>query len=228
LLLVDTVTSLGGVPVEIDNWEADAVYSCSQKCLGAPPGLSPVTFSPRAVEVINKRKTKVQSWYLDMTMVHRYWSEERFYHHTAPITMVYALHEALRIVLEEGLAARFARHLKNHQALRAGLAALGISYATVEGHQLPQLNAVRIPAGVEDLAVRKRLLSDFGIEIGGGLGEFKGKAWRIGLMGYNSRPNNVLLFLAALEKCLLSQDNWPVGAVLGASLAAAEQVYAGR
>src|SRR5207302_8979935 len=149
-----TVTSLGGVPVEIDEWEVDAVYSGTQKCLSCPPGLAPVSFSPRAVEAINHRKTKVQSWYLDMTMGQRYWGEERFYHHTAPITMVYALYEALRIVHEEGLPARFARHLRNHQALKAGLAALGITYAAAEGHQLPQLNAVHIPAGADDLAAR--------------------------------------------------------------------------
>lgn len=205
LLLLDTVTSLAGVPVAIDTWGVDAVYSGTQKCLSCPPGLSPVSFSLRAVEVINRRKTKVQSWYLDMAMVQRYWGEERFYHHTAPITMIYALREALRLVHEEGLEARWARHLRNHQALKAGLAALGISYAAVEGHQLPMLNAVRIPPGVDDLAVRKQLLAEFGIEIGGGLGELKGKAWRIGLMGYSSRPNNVLLFLAALEQCLLGQ-----------------------
>src|ERR671936_436977 len=199
LILVDTVTSLGGVPVEVDAWGLDAVYSGTQKCLSCPPGLSPVSFSPRAVEVINRRKTKVQSWYLDLTMVQRYWGEERFYHHTAPITMIYALREALRLVHEEGLEARWARHLRNHQALKAGLAALGVTYAAAEGHQLPVLNAVRIPAGADDLATRKRLLGEFGIEIGGGLGEFKGKVWRIGLMGHASRPNNVLLLLAALE-----------------------------
>jgi len=223
LLLVDTVTSLAGVPVEIDKWEADAVYSGTQKCLSCPPGLSPVTFSPRGVEAINARKTRVQSWYLDMSMVQRYWGEERFYHHTAPITMVYALREALRIVLEEGLPARFARHRLNHEALKAGLSALGIRYATADGCQLPQLNAIRIPDGVEDLPVRKRLLSEFGIEIGGGLGDFKGKVWRIGLMGYGSRPHNVLLVLAALEQCLAQQ-----GATVqrGAGVAAAEQVYA--
>jgi alanine-glyoxylate transaminase/serine-glyoxylate transaminase/serine-pyruvate transaminase len=202
LLLLDTVTSLGGLPVEIDGWGVDAVYSGTQKCLSCPPGLAPVSFSPRAVEVINRRKTKVQSWYLDMTMVQRYWGEERFYHHTAPITMIYALREALRLVHEEGLEARWARHLSNHRALKSGLAALGISYAAAEGHQLPSLNAVRIPAGVDDLALRKQLLAEFGIEIGGGLGDFKGKVWRIGLMGYSSWLNNVLLFLAALERLL--------------------------
>src|SRR5437899_5055853 len=205
LLLLDTVTSLGGVPVEVDGWGIDAVYSGTQKCLSCPPGLSPVSFSPRAVEVINRRKTKVQSWYLDMTMVQRYWGEERFYHHTAPITMIYGLREALRLVHEEGLPARWQRHLRNHHALKAGLAALRIPYAAAEGHQLPTLNAVRIPPGVDDLATRKRLLDEFGIEIGGGLGEFKGKAWRIGLTCYSSRPNKEMLSLAALEQCLTGQ-----------------------
>jgi alanine-glyoxylate transaminase/serine-glyoxylate transaminase/serine-pyruvate transaminase len=223
LLLVDTVTSLGGIPVELDRWEIDAVYSGTQKCLSCPPGLAPVSFSPRAVELMGKRKTKVQSWYLDMTMVQRYWSEERFYHHTAPITMVYALREALRIVLEEGLSARFARHQTNHRALKAGLATLGITYVTVEGHQLPQLNAIRIPAGADDLNTRKVLLNDFGIEIGGGLGDFKGKAWRIGLMGQGSRPAVVLQFLSALEVALLRQG---VKVTPGAGVAAAEQIYA--
>jgi alanine-glyoxylate transaminase/serine-glyoxylate transaminase/serine-pyruvate transaminase len=216
LLLVDTVTSLGGVPVEVDNWGLDAVYSGTQKCLSCPPGMAPLTFSPRAVEVINRRKTKVQSWYLDMTMVQRYWNQERFYHHTAPITATYALYEALRIVHEEGLPARFARHLRHHRALKAGLAALGITYAAAEGHQLPQLNAVRIPAGCDDLTTRKRLLAEFGIEIGGGLGDFKGKVWRIGLMGYSCRANNVLLLLAGLEQCLAAK---------GAGVAAANRVY---
>jgi alanine-glyoxylate transaminase / serine-glyoxylate transaminase / serine-pyruvate transaminase len=222
LLLLDTVTSLGGIPVELDQWHVDAVYSGTQKCLSCPPGLSPVSFSPRAVEAINRRKTKVQSWYLDMSMVQRYWAEERFYHHTAPITMVYALREALRIVLEEGLEARWTRHSRNGQALKAGLAALGIPLMSVEGHQLPQLHAAKIPSGADDAVTRKRLLTEFGIEIGGGLGEFKGKAWRIGLMGYNARPNNVLLFLAALEQCLNSQG---VAMAPGAGVAAANRVY---
>lgn len=224
LLLIDTVTSLAGVPVEIDAWHVDAVYSGTQKCLSCPPGLAPVSFSPRGVEAINKRKTKVQSWYLDMGMVQRYWGEERFYHHTAPITMIYALREALRLVHEEGLPARWERHMRNHRALKAGLAALGITYIPTEPNQLPQLNAVRIPAGADDLNTRKRLLSEFGIEIGGGLGDFKGKAWRIGLMGASSRPNNVLLFLSALEQCLMAQG---VKVAAGAGVAAANKVYAG-
>lgn len=222
LLLLDTVTSLGGVPVEIDAWGVDAVYSGTQKCLSCPPGLSPVSFSPRAFDVISKRKSKVQSWYLDMTMVMRYWDAERFYHHTAPISMIYALRESLRLILEEGLEKRWARHLLNHRALKAGLAALGIGYATAEGCQLPTLNAVCIPLGADDLGTRKRLLSEFGIEIGGGLGEFKGKAWRIGLMGHSSRSNNVLLLLAALEQCLHAQG---VKIPSGAGVEAANRVY---
>jgi alanine-glyoxylate transaminase/serine-glyoxylate transaminase/serine-pyruvate transaminase len=222
LLLLDTVTSLAGVPVEVDAWGVDAVYSGTQKCLSCPPGLAPVSFSPRAVEVIQRRKTKVQSWYLDMNMVMRYWGEERFYHHTAPITMIYALREALRLVLEEGLEARWARHMRNHQALKAGLAELGIRYAAVEGHQLPQLNAVLLPTGADDAATRKQLLSEFGIEIGGGLGEFKGKAWRIGLMGYNARPSNVVLFLGALEQCVQAQKLKKTSG----GVAAANAVYA--
>jgi alanine-glyoxylate transaminase/serine-glyoxylate transaminase/serine-pyruvate transaminase len=222
LLLVDAVTSLACVPVALDAWEVDAVYSCSQKGLSCPPGLSPVSLSPRAAEAVNRRKTKVQSWYFDLSLVQQYWDAERFYHHTAPITMFYALREGLRLVLEEGLVARWARHLRNQRALKAGLTAMGLTYTAAEGHQLPQLHAVRIPAGVDDLAVRKRLLSEFGIEIGGGLGEFKGKAWRIGLMGYNARPGNVLLFLAALEQCLQRQG---VKITPGASIGAANQAY---
>jgi alanine-glyoxylate transaminase/serine-glyoxylate transaminase/serine-pyruvate transaminase len=224
LLLMDTVTSLGGVPVEIDPWGADAVYGGTQKCLSCPPGLAPVTFSARAVDVLNRRKTKVQSWYLDMAMVQRYWGEERFYHHTAPISMIYALREALRVIFEEGLEARWARHVKHHRALKTGLAALGISYSAAEGHQLPTLNAVRIPGGADDLVIRKRLLADFGIEIGGGLGDFKGKVWRIGLMGHSSRANNVLVFLAALEQCLLAQG---IRIPAGAGVAAANRFYTG-
>ena len=223
LLLIDTVTSLGGVQVEIDGWGVDAVYSGTQKCLSCPPGLSPVSFSARAVEAIQRRKTKVQSWYLDMTLVMRYWAEERFYHHTAPITVIYALREALRIVLEEGLEARWARHMKNHLAMKAGLAALGIRTLAAEGHQLPQLNAISIPAGADDALTRKQLLNDLGLEIGGGLGEFKGKVWRIGLMGYNSRPGVVLQFLAALELCLGGQGS---KVAPGAGVAAANRVYA--
>lgn len=221
LLAIDTVTSLGGVPVEIDAWEIDAVYSGTQKCLSCPPGLAPVSFGPRAMEVIRNRKSKVQSWYLDMTMIERYWGSDRFYHHTAPINMNYALREALALVVEEGLEERFARHRRNHEALAAGLEAMGIQYVTAEGHRLPQLNCVRIPDGVDDLAVRKRLLADWGIEIGGGLGPLKGQAWRIGLMGQSSRNAYVTLFLSALETCLRDAG---VPLTPGAALAAADAV----
>jgi alanine-glyoxylate transaminase/serine-glyoxylate transaminase/serine-pyruvate transaminase len=223
LLVLDTVTALGCVPVALDAWEVDAVYSCSQKGLSCPPGLAPVSFSPRALEAIARRKSKVQSWYLDVTLLQRYWNEEHAYHHTAPISMNYALREGLMLVLEESLEARWARHRRNHLALKAGLTALGLSYTAAEGHQLPQLNAVRIPAGVDDVAARKRLLAEFGIEIGSGLGEFKGKVWRIGLMGHNSRPAVVLLALAALEQVLLGQG---ARTTPGTGVAAAEQVYA--
>ncbi len=224
LLLVDCVTSLGCIPLKLDEWEIDAAYSCTQKGLGCPPGLSPVSFSQRSLDAIGKRKTKVQSWYLDTTMVQKYWEADRFYHHTAPITMIYAIREGLRLVLEEGLEARWARHIANHRAIKAGLTAMGLEYSAAEGHQLPQLNAVKIPAGVDDLTVRKKLLNDFGIEIGGGLGDFKGKVWRIGLMGHNSRANCVFQVLGALEQCLLS-----VGCKVapGAGIAAANKVYAG-
>jgi len=225
LLVVDAVTSLGCVPLDMDDWEIDAIYSCTQKGLSCPPGMTPVSFSPRAVETINKRTTRVQSWYLDMTMVQRYWGEDRAYHHTAPITMIYAIHESLRLLHEEGLEARWARHRRHHQALKAGLQALGLEYLAVEGCQLPQLNAVKVPAGMEDLAVRKKLLTDFGIEIGGGLGEYKGKIWRIGLMGHNARANSVLLVLAALEQCLLAQGQ---KLAAGAGVAAADRFYAGK
>jgi alanine-glyoxylate transaminase/serine-glyoxylate transaminase/serine-pyruvate transaminase len=223
LLLVDCVTSLGGIPVEVDASDLDAVYSGTQKCLGCPPGLSPVTFSPRAVAALDKRSMKVASWYLDLTMVRSYWGQDRAYHHTAPINMNFALHEALRIVLEEGLEPRFARHLRNHWALKAGLKALGVEYAVAEPNQLPMLNAVVIPAGVDDLAVRKQLLGEFGIEIGGGLGPLKGKTWRIGLMGETSTEANVLLFLAALERCLETAGHKTSG---GAGVAAANRFYA--
>ncbi len=222
LLVIDAVTSLGCIPLKVDAWELDAVYSCTQKGLGCPPGLSPVTFSPRAVEAIGKRKTKVQSWYFDMSIVQKYWGDDRAYHHTAPITMIYAIREGLRIVHEEGLQVRWDRHLRNHRALKTGLIGLGLEYSAVEGHQLPQLNAVRIPAGIDDLSVRKMLLADFGIEIGGGLGDFKGKVWRIGMMGYNSRPKCVLTILAALEQCLRAAGH---KFSAGAGVAAAIKTY---
>lgn len=222
LLLVDTVTALGGIPVETDRWQLDVVYSGTQKCLSCPPGLAPITFGPKAMEKIQARKTKVQSWYLDVTMLSQYWGQERVYHHTAPINMTYGLYEALQLILEEGLEACWARHARHHAALQAGLAAIGITYSAAEGYQLPMLNAVKIPDGIDDAAVRRGLLERFGIEIGGGLGAFKGRVWRIGLMGYGARANNVLLLLAALEQ-LLSEQGCKF--TPGAAIAAANESY---
>jgi alanine-glyoxylate transaminase / serine-glyoxylate transaminase / serine-pyruvate transaminase len=202
LLLLDTVTSLGGCPVKVDEWQVDALYSGTQKCLSCPPGLAPVSFGPRAMEIATKRKKKVQSWYLDVNLLASYWGQERVYHHTAPISMNYALHEALRLVLEEGLVNRWDRHRDNHLALKQGLEKLGLSIASQEGHQLWQLNAVTVPEGVDEAAVRKRLLNEFNIEIGAGLGPLKGKVWRVGLMGETSKPENVKSFLSALRICL--------------------------
>lgn len=202
LFLLDAVTSLGGCPVAIDDWQVDAVYSGTQKCLSCPPGLAPVSFSPRAMEVITGRKTKVQSWYLDMNFLASYWGSERVYHHTAPISMNYGLHEALRLVVEEGLEARWARHRQAHESLKAGLAKLGLSITSQEGHQLWQLNAVGVPDGADEAGVRGRLLSDFDIEVGPGLGPMKGKIWRVGLMGHNATTANVERFLDALGQCL--------------------------
>lgn len=223
LLATDTVTSLACVPLEVDGWGLDAVFSGTQKGLGCPPGLAPVTFSPRAQEAIAKRKTKVQSWYLDMGEVMKYWGEERFYHHTAPISSVYALREGLRVVLEEGLPARFARHVRHHKALKAGLEAMGLTYANKEGSRLPQLNPVFIPPGIDDVKIRKKLVTDFGIEVGGGLGDFKGKVWRIGLMGYGCRASSVFAVLSALELCLLGEG---VKVKPGSGVGAAQEMYA--
>ena len=202
LFVLDTVTSLGGCPVAIDDWKVDAVYSGTQKCLSCPPGLAPVSFSPRAMDVITSRKTKVQSWYLDVNFLASYWGSERVYHHTAPISMNYALHEALRLVLEEGLEARWGRHQQAHETLKAGLAKLGLSITSQEGHQLWQLNAVGVPSGADEIGIRGRLLSDFSIEVGPGLGPMKGKIWRVGLMGHNATTANVEYFLDALGQCL--------------------------
>jgi alanine-glyoxylate transaminase/serine-glyoxylate transaminase/serine-pyruvate transaminase len=205
LLLVDTVTSLGGMPVAIDEMNIDAVYSGTQKCISGPPGLSPVSFSPAAMRAIEQRTSPVVSWYLDLSMVRDYWGTERKYHHTAPINMIYSLREALRLITEEGLEARFERHRLNHRALVAGLEAMGLSMLVPESIRLPMLNAVCIPEGVDDITVRKSLLNQYGIEIGGGLGQFAGKVWRIGLMGHSCRRKNVLLLLAALETVLKSE-----------------------
>ena len=202
LFIVDAVTSLGGHQLKVDEWGIDAIYSGTQKCLSCPPGLSPVSFSPLAVEAIGKRSTKVQSWYFDTSMLRDYYagSGKRAYHHTAPVNMIYALHEALLIVLEEGLEARFTRHQRLHRRLRAGLESMGIRY--VPQHSLHTLNCIHIPEGADDAAVRAKLLDDYSIEIGAGLGPFAGKAWRIGLMGHSATQANVDLVLAALVDCL--------------------------
>lgn len=199
LLVIDCVTSLGGVPVKIDEWEVDIAYSGAQKCLSCPPGISPLTVSERAREVMRGRKTKVANWYLDLTMVERYWGEARTYHHTAPISMNYALREALRLIHEEGLEARFARHRRHAELLWAGLEELGFTMHVPLAHRLPPLTTPRLPDGLDELSVRKQLLAGYNIEIAGGLGQLAGQVWRIGLMGYSSRPENVTLLLAALK-----------------------------
>jgi alanine-glyoxylate transaminase/serine-glyoxylate transaminase/serine-pyruvate transaminase len=203
LLVVDAVTSYCGTDLKVDEWGIDALYSGSQKCLSAPPGLSPVTFSNAAIEVLNNRKTKVQSWFLDLTMVKNYWAgAKRAYHHTAPISAMYAMREALRLVLEEGLENRFQRHQQNHENLRDGLEAMGFEFLVESQYRLPMLNAVVIPEGVDDLGVRKQLLEDYNIEIGGGLGPYAGKIWRIGLMGESATKNHVNMLLAALKEVM--------------------------
>ncbi|HLT58102.1 MAG: alanine--glyoxylate aminotransferase family protein [Limnochordales bacterium] len=205
LVVLDAVSSLGGVPVPVDQWQVDAAYSGSQKCLGAPPGLAPVTMSPRAREAIGRRRTKVQSWYLDLTMIENYWGEARAYHHTAPISMVYALREALRIAVDEGWEARWQRHLRLGRALQAGLEAMGLSLVAEENHRAPMVTAVHVPDGVNEAQVRRHLLAEYGLEIAGGLGEFKGRALRIGLMGYSCQWRNVVLCLTALSDALQAQ-----------------------
>lgn len=200
LLVVDAVTSYCGTQLKVDEWGIDALYSGSQKCLSAPPGLSPVTFSQAAIDVLDNRKTKVQSWFLDLSMVKNYWAgAKRAYHHTAPVSAMFAMREALRIVLEEGLENRFARHQKNHELLRDGLEAMGFEFLVEKQYRLPMLNAVKIPEGIDEAEVRSRLLNEYNIEIGGGLGPFAGKIWRIGLMGESSDANHVNMLLSALK-----------------------------
>jgi len=224
LLVVDTVATLGGMPVAADRERIDVCFAASQKCLGAPPGLAPFTASLRVEEVLKQRKSRVTSWYFDLTTIMKYWGHERTYHHTAPISMVYALREALRLVEEEGLAARWERHQRNQQALVAGLEAMGLELLVAPAHRMWTVTAVKVPVGVNDLNVRRGLLEEFNIEIAGGLGELKGRIWRVGLMGGSSTRANVLLFLAALEKCLLDEGYASKGGP-GAGVAAAEQVY---
>ncbi len=204
LTIVDTVTSLGGSPVKVDEWGIDAIYSGSQKCLSCTPGISPVSFNERALEKVRNRQSKVQSWFLDLNLVMGYWGTgaKRAYHHTAPINALYALHEALLMLKEEGLENAWARHAKNHRVLKAGLEAMGLQFVVKEADRLPQLNAVTIPEGVDDAVVRSRLLNDFNLEIGAGLGALAGKVWRIGLMGHSSRTENILLCVGALESVL--------------------------
>jgi alanine-glyoxylate transaminase/serine-glyoxylate transaminase/serine-pyruvate transaminase len=205
LSIVDAVTSLGGVELRVDEWGIDAIYSGSQKCLSCVPGLSPVSFSPNAVEKLKNRKTPVQSWFLDQSLVMAYWTSaggKRSYHHTAPVNALYALHESLRLLAEEGLENAWKRHQDMHLVLRAGLEKLGLKFVVAEASRLPQLNAIYIPEGVDDAAVRARLLKDYNLEIGAGLGALAGKAWRIGLMGFGARRENVALCLRALEEVL--------------------------
>ena len=219
MLLVDMVTSVGGIPVDVDGWGVDAMYTGTQKCLACPPGLAPISFSARALETLRGRKAPVQSWYLDLGLVASYWGSERAYHHTAPINMLYGLHEALRLVLEEGLEARTARHARVARALCAGLEAMGLEPLVPEAERLAPLTAVRIPGGVDDGAVRAHLLEHLGLEIGGGLGPMKGTAWRIGLMGAGATERNVTLCLAGLAAALAAQGRAARGDALGAAAA---------
>ncbi len=223
LTIVDAVTSLGGTPLKVDEWGIDAIYSGTQKCLSCTPGLSPVSFSPKAIEAIKARKTKVQSWFLDLNLVMGYWGEgaKRAYHHTAPVNALYALHESLVMLQDEGLEAAWARHAKMHNALRDGLEAMGIGFLVAKEDRLPQLNSVWIPEGIDEAAVRARLLNEFNLEIGAGLGEFAGKVWRIGLMGHSARAENVFLCLSTLE-AVLSEAGAKIK--VGAALAAAQAV----
>ena len=222
LLLADCVTSLGGIPVALDTWGVDLAYAGTQKCLSCPPGLAPVSFSQRAIEAIRTRRQKVASWYLDATLLLNYWSGERVYHHTAPVNMVYGLREALRVVMQEGLAQVYARHQLHHRALVAGLEAMGLRMLVSPPLRLPQLNTVEVPEGVDDVWLRRTLLDDFNIEIGGGLGAFKGKALRIGLMGHGARREHVVTLLSALESVLGAAG---VNVPGGAGVHAANQVW---
>jgi alanine-glyoxylate transaminase/serine-glyoxylate transaminase/serine-pyruvate transaminase len=201
LLLVDAVTSLTGCELRLDEWGIDVCFSGTQKCLSAPPGLSPVSFSPQAMDVVAARREPARSWYVDVSLLRKYWGggQARVYHHTPPMTMLYALREALRIALEEGLEARIARHHRNAEALWAGLEAIGLTLHAQEGYRLPPLTTVRVPEGIDEMDVRRGLLQEHNIEVGGGIGELQGQIWRIGLMGFGSSPENVLALLYALE-----------------------------
>ncbi|HEX6634889.1 MAG TPA: alanine--glyoxylate aminotransferase family protein [Usitatibacter sp.] len=224
LVIVDAVTSLGGSPVLVDEWTIDAIYSASQKCLSCTPGLAPVSFNERVVEHVKARKDKIHSWFMDMNLLLGYWgATTRTYHHTAPTNSLFALHEALLLIKEEGLENSWARHRRHHIALKAGLEAMGLKFLVEEKYQLPQMNAVLCPEGVDEEAVRKSLLNEFNIEIGAGLGPLKGKIWRIGLMGYSCRPDNVMLCLSALGSIL---QDMGLAIKVGQAEAAAHQAYA--
>ncbi|MEN9501692.1 MAG: hypothetical protein RI964_977 [Pseudomonadota bacterium] len=224
LTIVDAVTSVGGTALKVDEWEIDAIYSGTQKCLSCVPGISPVSFSERAVERIKNRQTRVQSWFMDMSLVMGYWGggAKRAYHHTAPINTLYALHESLVMLQEEGLENAWARHALHHQALKAGIEAMGLHFVVDEAYRLPQLNSVTIPAGVDEAAVRNALLNNYSLEIGAGLGALAGKIWRIGLMGFGSNQKNVLNCLGALD-AVLSDMNAPIQR--GVAVSAAQMIY---
>ena len=222
LTIVDAVTSLGGSELKVDEWEIDSIYSGTQKCLSCAPGISPISFSERALEKVRNRQHKVQSWFLDLNLVMGYWGsgQKRAYHHTAPVNGLYGLHEALRLLQEEGLENAWARHARMHNALKAGLEAMGLNFIVDEAHRLPQLNAVSIPDGIDDATVRSRLLNEYNLELGAGLGALAGKVWRIGLMGHSARAENILLCVGALE-AVLSEMQAPINS--GAALAAVQQ-----
>lgn len=225
LIVVDAVTSFGTSELAVDDWRLDYVYSCTQKGLSCPPGLSPITVSDRAMEVIHARENPPSNWYLDLTLLEKYWGPERAYHHTAPISMTYALHEGLRVVLEEGIARRVERHARNAAAFQAACTAMGLGLLAQEGHRLPPLTTVRIPDGVDDATSRAALLNDWGIEVGGGLGAFKGRAWRIGIMGWGSTADTVLLISGALADVCARQA---VALDAGAGARAAAAALFGR
>jgi alanine-glyoxylate transaminase/serine-glyoxylate transaminase/serine-pyruvate transaminase len=222
LTIVDTVTSLGGSPLKVDEWKIDAIYSGSQKCLSCPPGLSPVSFSEQVVELVKNRKTKVQSWFMDLNLLLGYWGTTRTYHHTAPTNALYALHESLLMLYEEGLEHSWARHQRNHKALKAGLETFGTKFLVEEKYRLPQLNSVYVPTGVDEKEVRRRLLAEYNLEVGAGLGDFAGKIWRFGLMGYSSKIENVMLCLNSLETVFANMGK---KIDIGAAEAAAHRVY---
>ena len=222
LALVDTVASLGGTPVKVDEWGIDVCYTGSQKCLSAPPGIAPLTLNDHALEAIASRKTPVDSWYLDLSLVNAYWDGDRVYHHTAPVSLFYALREALILIHEEGLEAGHLRHALNYEAFRAGIDAMDLAFFVDAPHRAPTINPVLAPEGIDEAGVRRRLLEEYGLELGGGLGALKGKAWRVGLMGQSSLRDHVMLCLGALEQALLAEGH---GAA-GSGVAAASAVYA--